>query len=121
MCAMQAKDKKEERSRRRATLYDNVTQQFDQAADLMKLDPDIRRILSRTANEIVVHFPVKMDDGTTTVFTGYRVQHSIARGPGKGGTGNGASERPALKPEEKVGPQSEDLDDSMPSERTDET
>lgn len=85
MCALQGTNKKEERSRRRATLYDNVTQQFNQAADLMELDPDIRRILAKTANEIVVHFPVKMDDGRVEMFTGYRVQHNNVLGPFKGG------------------------------------
>jgi hypothetical protein len=42
----------------------------------MKLDLAIRKILSATTNEIVVHFPVKMDDGRIEVFTGYRVQHN---------------------------------------------
>lgn len=70
---------------RRANVYENVTRQFDRAADLMGLDPDIRRILATTANEIVVHFPVKMDDGRVETFTGYRVQHNNALGPFKGG------------------------------------
>jgi glutamate dehydrogenase (NAD(P)+) len=60
-------------------------QQFNHAADLMKLDPDVRKILSRTTNEIVVNFPVKMDDGRIEMFTGYRVQHNSALGPYKGG------------------------------------
>ncbi len=45
------------------TVYDNVAAQFDRAADLMRLDSSIRKILATTTNEIVVHFPVKMDDG----------------------------------------------------------
>lgn len=74
-----------ERIRREPSLYANVTAQFDKAADLMELDPDIRKILSRTMNEITVHFPVKMDDGRIEMFTGYRVQHNNALGPFKGG------------------------------------
>ena len=70
---------------RERTLYDNVKDQFDKAADLMGLNPDIRKILSATNNEIVVHFPVRMDDGRVEMFTGYRVQHNNALGPYKGG------------------------------------
>ncbi|HEY3177169.1 MAG TPA: Glu/Leu/Phe/Val dehydrogenase [Candidatus Polarisedimenticolia bacterium] len=51
----------------------------------MKLDLDILKILQSTTNEIVVHFPVRMDDGRVEIFTGYRVQHNNARGPFKGG------------------------------------
>ena len=71
--------------KKRASVYDNVARQFDQAANLMNLDPNIRKILSTTTNEIVVHFPVRMDDGRIEVFTGYRVQHNNALGPFKGG------------------------------------
>jgi glutamate dehydrogenase (NAD(P)+) len=70
---------------RRASVYDNVVWQFNKAADLMKLHLDIRKILSKTNNEIVVNFPVKMDDGRIEMFTGYRVQHNNALGPYKGG------------------------------------
>ncbi len=70
---------------RKRSVYDDVTTQFNRAADLMKLDPSIRRILATTMNEVVVHFPVKMDDGRIEVFTGYRVQHNNALGPFKGG------------------------------------
>lgn len=69
----------------RGSVYDNVVWQFNKAADLMKLDLDIRKILSQTTNEIIVNFPVKMDDGRIEVFTGYRVQHNNALGPFKGG------------------------------------
>jgi glutamate dehydrogenase (NAD(P)+) len=51
----------------------------------MQLDPDVRRILGTTTNEIVVHFPVKMDNGRIEMFTGYRIQHNNALGPFKGG------------------------------------
>lgn len=66
-------------------MYDNVMQQFNHAADVMGLDSGIRKILATTNNEIVVNFPVKMDDGRIEVFTGYRVQHNNALGPYKGG------------------------------------
>jgi glutamate dehydrogenase (NAD(P)+) len=69
----------------KASVYENVTRQFDKAADLMGLDPEIRKILSKTTNEIIVNFPVKMDDGRINMFRGYRVQHNNALGPFKGG------------------------------------
>jgi len=67
------------------SLYQNVIRQFNKAADLMRLDPDVRVILATTENEIVVHFPVRMNNGRIEVFTGYRVQHNDALGPFKGG------------------------------------
>jgi glutamate dehydrogenase (NAD(P)+) len=70
---------------KRSSVYENVVWQFNKASDLMKLDLDIRKILSRTTNEITVNFPVKMDDGRIEMFTGYRVQHNSALGPFKGG------------------------------------
>lgn len=70
---------------RKASVYENVGKQFNKAADLMGLDPYIRRILSKTTNEISVNFPVKMDDGKIRMFTGYRVQHNNVLGPYKGG------------------------------------
>jgi glutamate dehydrogenase (NAD(P)+) len=70
---------------KKASVYENVTRQFNKAADLMELDPEIRKILAKTTNEIVVNFPVKMDDGRVEMFTGYRVQHNSALGPYKGG------------------------------------
>ena len=66
-------------------LYKNVSRQFNKAADMMNLDPNIRKILSMTTNEIVVNFPVKKDDGMIEMFTGYRVQHNNILGPYKGG------------------------------------
>jgi glutamate dehydrogenase (NAD(P)+) len=69
----------------KASVYENVTRQFDKAADLMGLDPEIRKILSKTTNEVIVNFPVKMDGGQIEIFTGYRVQHNNVLGPYKGG------------------------------------
>jgi glutamate dehydrogenase (NAD(P)+) len=58
---------------------------FDEAAERLGLEDGMRKILSSPAREIIVHIPVLLDDGRFEVFTGYRVQHSIARGPAKGG------------------------------------
>ncbi len=60
-------------------------QQFDSAADRLNLDPGLRQVLREPRRELTVHFPVKMDDGSVQVFTGYRVQHNLGRGPAKGG------------------------------------
>ncbi|WP_282132684.1 Glu/Leu/Phe/Val family dehydrogenase [Cellulophaga baltica] len=66
-------------------MLDNVMRQFNNAADIIDLNSNIRKILEITNNELVVHFPVKMDNGEVEVFTGYRVQHNNALGPYKGG------------------------------------
>src|SRR5271163_4284843 len=58
---------------------------FDFAAKKLNLDEGIWKVLRYPAREIIVHIPVAMDDGSIEVFTGYRVQHSISRGPAKGG------------------------------------
>jgi glutamate dehydrogenase (NAD(P)+) len=58
---------------------------FDEAAQRLRLDDGMCKILKSPAREITVHIPVQLDDGRIEVFTGYRVQHSIARGPAKGG------------------------------------
>jgi glutamate dehydrogenase (NAD(P)+) len=60
-------------------------QQFDMIAERMRLDDGMRQILRSSGRELTTHFPVLMDDGSTRVFTGYRVQHNVARGPAKGG------------------------------------
>jgi len=58
---------------------------FEFAARKLNLDPGLWKVLSSPSREIIVHFPVTMDDGRIEMFTGFRVQHSIARGPAKGG------------------------------------
>ena len=58
---------------------------FDEAAGRLNLDDGMCKVLRSPTKEITVHIPVQLDDGRIEVFTGYRVQHSIARGPGKGG------------------------------------
>jgi glutamate dehydrogenase (NAD(P)+) len=59
--------------------------QFDNAAERLHMDDGLRRVLRLSKRELSVNFPVHMDDGSIRVFSGYRVQHSIARGPAKGG------------------------------------
>jgi glutamate dehydrogenase (NAD(P)+) len=59
--------------------------QFDIAAEYLKLDPGLRQILRTPKRILEVSVPTKMDNGQVKVFTGYRVQHNIARGPAKGG------------------------------------
>jgi glutamate dehydrogenase (NAD(P)+) len=64
---------------------DVAKKQVDIAAKYLRLDPGLIEKTKQTKRELIVHFPVKMDDGTVKVFTGYRVQHNVTRGPGKGG------------------------------------
>jgi len=80
-----AKLKKETKKVPVRGMMDNVMEQFNSAADQINLHPNIRKILSITNNEIIVNFPVKMDNGNVEIFTGYRVQHNNALGPYKGG------------------------------------
>jgi glutamate dehydrogenase (NAD(P)+) len=80
-----------ERSNRRVAVrestnpYENALHQLEIAARHLELDPGMHEILKYPQREITVHFPVKLDNGTTRIFTGYRVQHNLARGPSKGG------------------------------------
>ena len=59
--------------------------QFDDAADRLHLDDSLRQILRSCKRELTVHFPVRLSDGSTTVFRGHRVQHNVVLGPAKGG------------------------------------
>lgn len=63
----------------------NVMKQFDAASELINLNPNIKKILSVPNNELIIHFPVRMDNGKIEIFKGYRVQHNNALGPYKGG------------------------------------
>ncbi|HSU61167.1 MAG TPA: Glu/Leu/Phe/Val dehydrogenase [Bryobacteraceae bacterium] len=65
--------------------WESAAHRFDEAAELLKLDDGMRKVLRQPAMELTVNIPVVLDDGRIEVFTGYRVQHSIARGPAKGG------------------------------------
>jgi glutamate dehydrogenase (NAD(P)+) len=60
-------------------------QQYDRAADKLNLAPAVRAVLRYAKREVTVHFPVQLDDGSSRVYTGYRVWHNLARGPAKGG------------------------------------
>jgi glutamate dehydrogenase (NAD(P)+) len=60
-------------------------EQFDHAAEKLDLDDGMRRVLRVPQRELTVNFPVTLDTGDVRVFTGYRVQHNVSRGPGKGG------------------------------------
>ncbi len=71
--------------RKKPNLYENVIKQLEKAEEVIHCDKDICEILAGTMNELVVHFPVRMDDGRIKMLTGYRVQHNNALGPFKGG------------------------------------
>src|SRR6266852_864218 len=69
----------------RSSAFQTAKRRFDAAADVIGLSDDVRRGLREVKRELTVHFPVHMDDGSVHVFTGWRVQHNISRGPAKGG------------------------------------
>lgn len=64
---------------------ENVSKKFNDVCDLINLSPSVKTILSQPKNEIIVNFPVLMDDGTHKLFKGYRIQHNNILGPYKGG------------------------------------
>lgn len=65
--------------------YAAAQKQFDDVADLIKLEEPLRELLRQPSREYHFTIPVKMDDGSTKIFKGFRVQHNDARGPAKGG------------------------------------
>jgi len=65
--------------------WEMALRQFDSAADYLPLKRGIREFLAYPKRELTVNFPVKMDDGSVRIFTGYRVHHSTVLGPTKGG------------------------------------
>lgn len=65
--------------------YITAQTQFDHVADIIGLDSSARELLRQPSREFHFTIPVKMDDGSTKVFNGYRIQHNDARGPAKGG------------------------------------
>ena len=67
------------------SVYDSLAARFDVAAKKLNLDEGLYKYLRCANREIIVHIPVEMDNGSIEVFDGFRVQHSIARGPCKGG------------------------------------
>src|SRR6266516_2564454 len=67
------------------TQYDMALEQFQKAADIMKLDPNVQEILRKPRRILSINFPVKMDDGRILLYQGFRSQHNNALGPYKGG------------------------------------
>lgn len=74
-----------ESSQAKPNPFESATQQLKNAAEYLKLDEALLEILSSPKRQLTVSLPVKMDNGSTHVFTGYRVQYNDARGPFKGG------------------------------------
>ena len=71
---------------RKPNPYQVAQQQFEKAADFCEPAPELsRQILSQPKNELIVNFPVRMDNGEFRLFKGYRVQHNNILGPYKGG------------------------------------
>jgi glutamate dehydrogenase (NAD(P)+) len=66
-------------------LYRNAVQQLEEAAQTMRLDPNIAERLKVPKRALIVSVPIRLDDGSIKVFEGYRVQHNMTLGPGKGG------------------------------------
>jgi len=69
----------------RSELWGLAVAQFQRAADVLGLEPEIRTRLLEPRRSLIVNFPVRMDDGSVRSFTGYRVQHTLTMGPTKGG------------------------------------
>ena len=69
----------------RQSAFATAQRRFDAAAEELGLDDGVRRLLREVKRELVVHFPVRHDDRSVKVYTGFRVQHNINRGPAKGG------------------------------------
>ena len=65
--------------------FEMAKKQVDIAVKYLNLDPGSVDKLKSTKRELIVHFPVEMDNGSVKIFTGYRIQHNVARGPAKGG------------------------------------
>ena len=65
--------------------FEMAKRQVDIASKYLNVDPGSVEKLKHTKRELIVHFPVKMDDDSVRIFTGYRVQHNVSRGPAKGG------------------------------------
>lgn len=69
----------------RGNLFQVATEQVEKAAKAVNLDPDVSAILGQPKNEIIINFPVRLDDGKFHIFKGYRIQHNNLLGPFKGG------------------------------------
>ncbi len=69
----------------RLSALENAMMQFDEAADMLNIDKTMLEILKQPRRAVIVKLPIQMDNGKFEVFTGFRVQHNMARGPAKGG------------------------------------
>src|SRR5678815_1270331 len=69
----------------RGNLFEIATRQIDKAMKQINIDPDVAQILAQPKNELIVNFPVRMENGKFQMFKGYRVQHNNILGPYKGG------------------------------------
>ena len=69
----------------RSQLYRNACSQFDRAADVLEIDDGVRALLREPCRSLTTNFPVRLDDETVEIVTGYRVQHTLHMGPTKGG------------------------------------
>jgi glutamate dehydrogenase (NAD(P)+) len=74
-----------ETSVRDVSVFGDAIAYFNEAADLLELDPGMRRILTHPSRQIIFSIPFQRDSGEFEVYTGYRVQYNFARGPAKGG------------------------------------
>jgi glutamate dehydrogenase/leucine dehydrogenase len=79
-------EKKGERAGRRSTAWETAVEQLERAAGMAGLDPAVRELLKEPQRVFIVNFPVRLDDGSTKIFTGFRVHHCHALGPVRGGT-----------------------------------
>jgi glutamate dehydrogenase (NAD(P)+) len=70
---------------REVSVFGDAIAYFNEAAELLDLDPGLRRILTKPSRQIIFSIPFQRDNGELEVFTGYRVQYNFARGPAKGG------------------------------------
>src|SRR5205085_7612756 len=75
------------RTERDGSVLDTALTFFDDAVGHLGLDEGLRRNLRQPKRSLIVSVPIRCDDGRMEIFEGYRVQHSIARGPAKGGIG----------------------------------
>ncbi len=76
----------EDRSlKERGNLFQIASQQVEKAFRAVDIDPDVHEILTQPKNELIINFPVRMDDGRYHIFKGYRIQHNNLLGPFKGG------------------------------------
>lgn len=71
--------------RERGNLFEIATRQIDRAYEVTTIEPRVRSILAQPKNELIINFPVRLDDGEYHMFKGYRVQHNNIMGPYKGG------------------------------------